>query len=570
MIMEKANRVKPYKSASPADTVCKIRSILHNYDIFVIETSQKKDPITGVCSTRIILGDDRLRDLDIGSNGKGMTTRYSLASAYAEFMERLQNGAIFWKILGAPETLPGSITVSAELFEECVVKLFQMAYGTDKRNNHIVRQYLLDENSYSVVPFFDYISGEKILIPVRLFNEMTGSNGMAAGNTTLEATIQGLSEIFEREAIQQLFLHELTPPQIDEEIFKDQVVLEKLNKLRNQGIDYRILDCSLGKGLPVIGLLITKNQRYHIHFGADPSPITALERCLTEIFQGREVTNLPLYEPMQRTDDQSQLFRNEQREYTDSTGRVPIWLIEGPSSWKFESFPHPVTISDEDDMKYYLSILEKMGKKLYIRETGSLGVPSVRLYVPGITENHLPNPELCIRKKMPRDIQQMICRLPLLSDSEFSKLANLLNEWLQKDLRIETPYQLKNHDLNLKNIFPIGTFPCRKWDDLLLVAAIYIRGGLFELGQDYLNYFISERGFQRKEAELLMIRLRSKKLMFLLSEWPQCPECDHCRARVHCRKKEIEEFAVRISAALNKNFNSDGCLEWIAETNGNR
>ena len=74
---------------------------------------------------------------------------------------------------------------------------------------------------------------------------------MAAGNTTLEATIQGLSEIFEREAIQQLFLHELTPPQIDEEIFKDQVVLEKLNKLRNQGIDYRILDCSLGKGLPV-------------------------------------------------------------------------------------------------------------------------------------------------------------------------------------------------------------------------------------------------------------------------------------------------------------------------------
>ena len=46
-----------------------------------------------------------------------------------------------------------------------------------------------------------------------------------------------------------------------------------------------------------------------------------------------------------------------------------------------------------------------------------------------------------------------------------------------------------------------------------MVAAIYIRGGLFELGQDYLNYFISERGFQRKEAELLMIRLRSKKLM---------------------------------------------------------
>lgn len=34
-------------------------------------------------------------DLDIGTNGKGGSYQYALASGYAEFMERLQNGILF-------------------------------------------------------------------------------------------------------------------------------------------------------------------------------------------------------------------------------------------------------------------------------------------------------------------------------------------------------------------------------------------------------------------------------------------------------------------------------------------
>lgn len=90
--MEKLKRLKPYKATLPTRTVHCIRQILFENDLFMIEVSQKRESVTGVCSCRIILGDEELRDLNIGSNGKGMDAKYALASAYAEFMERLQCG----------------------------------------------------------------------------------------------------------------------------------------------------------------------------------------------------------------------------------------------------------------------------------------------------------------------------------------------------------------------------------------------------------------------------------------------------------------------------------------------
>ena len=49
------------------------------------------------------------------------------------------------------------------------------------------------------------------------------------------------------------------------------------------------MDCSCGMGIPAMGVLIKnkENTKYQFHIGVDPSPITALERCLTELFQGR-------------------------------------------------------------------------------------------------------------------------------------------------------------------------------------------------------------------------------------------------------------------------------------------
>lgn len=282
----KLERKKAYKNTDPMTTVNRIRQILYKNNIFVIEVSQKIEPVTGVCSCRIILGDESVRSLNIGSNGKGMNAQYSLASAYAEFMERLQNGATLWKVLGITDYMVRSRDYSKEQMIGFAEEMFKRAYDPSENYHDIATAYI-ESGNYREAVVFDEVNGQgKITVPSGLFNKMTGSNGMAAGNTYKEAIIQGLSEIFERYAISRMFLEEITPPTVCEDIFNETEVIRRLKRLKIVGVNYKILDCSLGINIPVLALLIEKGGKYHIHYGADPSPITALERCLTEIFQG--------------------------------------------------------------------------------------------------------------------------------------------------------------------------------------------------------------------------------------------------------------------------------------------
>lgn len=551
--MQQLKRLKAYKNASPTETVRKIREILFDNDIFVIEVSQKKELVTGVCSCRIILGDEGLRELNIGTNGKGMNARYALASAYAEFMERLQNGALLWKVSGVPDTIPGAVKVDREEFRAITADMMTAFYGERDDLEEVVDRYVAENDRYMKIELEDYQSSERLALPAGLINKMTGSNGMAAGNTRLEAIIQGLSEIFERAAIHTLFWNKMTPPSISVEYFAGTDVYERLKCLSNRGISYSVFDCSLGKGLPVIGLLIEKGGRYHVHFGADPSPITALERCLTEVFQGRNIDQLPLYPLLSEDSESDELFMNEERQYTDSTGQVPAWMVRNIPDNTFKGFDHPVTVSDEDDMAYYLKILNNLGKKLYVYDCGMLGFPVVRLYVPGLTENHCPTPESCLTYVVPADIRKGLCRLPLLSDEEFSALARMIQNWLSSEYHIQSAEDALNGNFaKLKFAFPEGNFEGRAWDDSLIIAAVYMRGGMIEQGTEWFNLYIAEHELNAQQAGALKIRLRSKSLVFLVSEWPQCPDCSTCRAAHMCHADAVEQFRNRNSLIYEK------------------
>lgn len=551
--MEKPVRLKLYKNASPIETIHTIRKILFENNIFLIESVHKKDSLTGICSCRVIIGNDNIRDLNIGSNGKGMNTEYALASAYAEFIERFQNGALFWKLSGITSSSPGSFSVAKKDFIIITKKFIKLVYGELKDNDDILSKYIENLNEFKVISLNEYQSENKVLLPVELFNRMTGSNGMASGNTMLEAIIQGLSEIFERYVIQELFLNKMTPPQIDIKYFEGTEILERIKKLENRGIKYKILDCSLGKGLPVIGLLLEKNNKYHIHFGADPSPITALERCLTETLQGRSVDEIPLLPLLKVTADKKVLFENEKKEYTDSTGQVPMWILYSEYSWPFNGFVHNVSMTDEDDMRYYLKILSDLDKKLYVHENSFLGFPSVRLYVPGMTENHCPYLELCIEKSIPIDLEKLLNRLPILTNEEYKKLAYGIKQWLKTDYEITNMNKFVAKELtSIKKVFPIGIFPVKWWDERLLIAAIFIRGGIIEDGNKLLNIYISENKVNEQEAKILKLRLFSQSLTFLNSEWPQCPNCDVCQAKHLCYQDIVNRISKEYSILLNK------------------
>jgi len=92
--IQKPQRLKEYKANSPEETIFKIREILMQIGIFVFEEYTTVNH-QNLFSSKIRIGNDKLWDLNIGTNGKGFSIKFSLASAYGEFIERLQNNVLF-------------------------------------------------------------------------------------------------------------------------------------------------------------------------------------------------------------------------------------------------------------------------------------------------------------------------------------------------------------------------------------------------------------------------------------------------------------------------------------------
>ena len=61
----------------------------------------------------------------------------------------------------------------------------------------------------------------------------------------------------------------------------------KLEYLKKLGFSYSIKDCSLGK-FPVVGLILFNKDKtkYLFSIGSDPDFEIALQRCISEMFQG--------------------------------------------------------------------------------------------------------------------------------------------------------------------------------------------------------------------------------------------------------------------------------------------
>lgn len=84
-------QIKPYKEESPSSTINNIRSILLEIGIFVTENFKQNGDFY---SCRIEIANEGLEQYHIGTNGKGVSLELAFASAYAEFMERLQNNVL--------------------------------------------------------------------------------------------------------------------------------------------------------------------------------------------------------------------------------------------------------------------------------------------------------------------------------------------------------------------------------------------------------------------------------------------------------------------------------------------
>lgn len=401
---------KFYKKCPPEETIHLIREILFNCGIYIMEYSDTRD---GFYHSHLHIANQELLQFGIQTNGKGMSPAYSLASAYAEMMERLQN----CMLLGGREratkaylkTIPSDKLYRKKL-EDADAVLDYATFSDEQRISLIdyfnspdcvflenQKHFILEHGStdflknfqLTCVPFFDVFHKKDILIPLGVY---TSSNGMCAGNTPAEALVQGFCEIFERYALRKIMLEECVPPQIPLEYFEGTAIYRKIQKLQNRKII--VLDCSFGMKLPVIGTLIidTVHYKYRLMIAGASTATVALERCLTEHFQSShpEESMHDLFSYKQfpnRTAYESRLI-NYLYSVNRGDGEMDvIRILTRRPDYDFIGFHTLVGNSHEEELNYIIhQILLTNHFDCYIRDNSILGFPSYHIYIPKMSE----------------------------------------------------------------------------------------------------------------------------------------------------------------------------------------
>ena len=402
-------RKKPYKANDPRDTILKVRRILHR-ELGILLKEEHFQGDNEFYSCRITIANNNIGDLGIGTNGKGMTFEYALASAYGEFMERIQNQAlIFNRHLGnkylidskSKSELLAILTKKGALLNYFFAPDEELiTYDSSKREllKQCINKSELDmaDRHYigRLIPMVPYVNVTNSVIeklPASLIFANCTSNGMCAGNTPFEAIIQGLCEILERYILRRIYYENLSFPTIPLDYFKGSSIYYKINKLKQKhDWDFLIKDCSCGINMPAVGILILdkNNCRYKFHLGVDPSLITALERSITETYQGRSsVCFQDLdWETQNRLLNDPQLKELElSKTCTRGVGQYPISLLCSAPSFPLSHIDEDWGVSDESDLKKLFGVFKVLDHPIFIRDVSFLKFPAYSIYVPGIS-----------------------------------------------------------------------------------------------------------------------------------------------------------------------------------------
>jgi YcaO-like protein with predicted kinase domain len=150
-----------------------------------------------------------------------------------------------------------------------------------------------------LVDSYSFTDEKYVKLPIRFIEVISGSTGLAAGNTIEEALIQGVCEVFERYAAYKILVDKVECSTISLNSIKNSKIHDYVNLFKSMNIDVKIKDFSLGRNLPVIGVIFTNNNiendenelkkdLYYkmIDVGSHPDLNQAILRCFIERLQG--------------------------------------------------------------------------------------------------------------------------------------------------------------------------------------------------------------------------------------------------------------------------------------------
>lgn len=335
------------------------------------------------------------------SNGKGATELAARASAYGEFFERLGTH-YFWTHfhLGAtranapfvhyPQEKWFAPTEDGQWPADILNEELHAFYNPD---GEIGDSVIVDLNSGNTergicaLPYQRLRDNSTAYIPVNIIGNLYVSNGMAAGNTMMEARSQALSEIFERAIKYRIIAEGLCLPEVpDEVIARFPNIHAGITGLRKAGFGILVKDASLGGKYPVMNvtLIHPKDQGVFSSYGAHPRFEIALERAMTELLQGRALDSLEGFPEPGFDMSEINAVANLEIHFVDSSG-VISWnfMREQPDfpfvDWNFSN-------TTQEDYEWLVQAIHAEGKDIYVADFSEQGAYSCRILVPGMSE----------------------------------------------------------------------------------------------------------------------------------------------------------------------------------------
>ena len=482
------------KECSLEDTISSFKEKLKRHG-FNIEEVSWLNPAKNIWSVHIR---DKEAPMNF-TNGKGATKKAALASALGEYFERLSTNYFYADyFLDLDESssfvhypnekwfkVPEDNIIPSEILSEELLKFYDPTL-------ELLASDLIDLQSSNIekgicsIPFTNIVTQEKVYFPINLIGNLYVSNGMSAGNSIEEATVQALSEIFERHIKNIIIKEALSLPEIPLNILKEYPdIHQSVKDIESKGFTLKCFDASLGGKYPVIcSVLIERKSHTCISsFGSHPKFKVALERTVTELLQGRELSSISanLSEPTFNKEIVSDIH-NLELHFIDSSGLLHWNLFSQNDSFDFIHWNHDGNTAEE--LQKLISILTEENLNIFIAEYNHLDVNCCRVIVPSWSEVYQPEELIESNNNSAISLRETIFNLPNLnlSSTEYAALFEQLESL--------------NFDDNKPVFELLGFIPPKKskWKELRLgelKGMVALAGGDLFLAKEYVDWYLS-------------------------------------------------------------------------------
>jgi YcaO-like protein with predicted kinase domain len=610
---------RPYKECGPVETTTAIRGVLAEIGLLPEEVSLD-NPYPGLHSVRLSLPASLG---SYGTNGKGRSAEYSLASAYAECMERMQNGvfhglrrtmlASFRERYGfyfAPDegyltedqllALPGDVVADLMREHDPDRATFVHLYHARAKAN--------GAPGVVAVPFYDTVGQNVVYLPLNLLLEATGPNGMAAGNTLPEAIFQASCELLERWAAAEVFFGRLTPPTVPRSYLQwftqEYAIIELIESTGKYRVTVKDFSCDAR--IPALGLIVENRlaSTYKLNVGCDTSFPVALSRCLTEVYQGvgdeeefdQSALPIPGEEPAYFTNDdvasRCQRLTAFMKFTKHGRGPYPATLFGERASYSFAPDVWGSTASYEEEVRRLVAYFRRRGHNVYVRDASFLGFPSVQVYVPGVSvraHRHTSAPSTVGSPLVLAldTIEAKALKLKQCSDQDLAAVAEVL-ERLPPAASFVGLFRLE-----LK-----GSSPWQQVSVAFVLALIRLRLGQYNRARKSIQEFLDARAekyrygyydrvsqYMARRAEGLTHAEAAEVLaqdpdwgeigcqmaeemadpgeLFRFVKLPNCPDCGECELQPECITTGILSMIEKVYPAMLQRRIEQMALAWV-------